>query len=184
MCFCFFSVKSCQFFRLHYSFPHSYAQSTVMVFFTHFHKKTKTTLLRVSTLFSTSRFCSDVTIQVFFLCTLACHAGCIYYSHMRIHSYMKSSTKCLIPNSFAFPTTIHQIPSKSSSTSVSVWIFRMSTSCHTGWKVLNCLANTTEIIGKKGKHGKFGFLFQVLFLGHWTRLFQFLLLCKYRMLLQ
>lgn len=141
-------------------------------------------LLGVSRLFSTSRFCSDVTIQEFFLCTLACHAECIYYSYMRTHSYMKSSTKCFIPDSFAFPTKFTKSQVNILVLPVSVWIFRMSTSWHTGWKVLNCLTNTTEIIGKKGKHGKLGFLFQVLFLGHWTRLFQFLLLCKYRMLLQ
>lgn len=91
------------------------------------------------------------------------------------------STKCLIPNSFALPTTICQIPNLVFL--VSVQIFR--TSWHTGWKDLNCLTNTTEITGeKKASMEKSGFLFQVLFLGHWARLFQFPLLCKYRRLLQ
>lgn len=102
-------------------FPHSYARPTAICFFTYFHKKTRKNLLRVSRLFSTSRFCSDVTIRAIFFCMLACHLVCIYYTHMRTPNtfiqYMKSSTKCLIPNSCAFPTTIYQIPSKTFSTS-------------------------------------------------------------------
>lgn len=112
------SVKNCQFFRLYQNFPHSYARPRAICFFTYFHKKTKKNLLRVPRLFSTSRFCSDVTITVIFFCTLACHLGCIYYTYMRTLNtfiqYRKSSTKCLIPNFCALPTTIYQIPNKTS----------------------------------------------------------------------
>lgn len=76
--------------------------------------------------------------------------------------HTKSSTKYLIANSCAFPTTIYQIPSKTFSTSC-FRIFKMSKYLHRGWKVLNCLTNTTEILGKKGKHRKLGFLFKSCF---------------------
>lgn len=116
-------------------------------------KKTKKNLLRVSRLFSTG-FCSDVTIQVFFSCTLACHAGCIYHTYIRTHLFIYEIFNKMPYSKFLC------IPLKQFTKSqvnllvflVSAQIFR--TSWHTGWKVLNCLTNITEIIGKKRKAWK------------------------------
>lgn len=62
----------------------------------------------------------------------------------------------------------------------------MSQSWQPGWKVLNCLTNTTKILGRKIKHGKLGFLFQGLAFRplDQTLLEQFLQLSKRRTLLQ
>lgn len=118
------------------------------VFFTHFPKKTKKNLLRVSRLFSTSRFCSDVTILVFFSCTLACHAGYIFHIYENTFINIWSLQQNAL---FQIPLHFPQFTKSQVNllVCVSVQIFRMSTSWHTGWKVLNCLTNTTEITGGK-----------------------------------
>lgn len=152
-----------------------------MVFSPTFPKKTRKNLLRVSRLFSTSRFCSDVNIQVFFSWTLASHAGCVYYTYMRTHLLIYEVFN-KTPYSKFFCISHNDSPNPKWIFECFLFLYRfLRTSWHTGWKVLNCLTNTTEIMRKKGKHGKSGFLFEVFFLGQWTRLF---LLCKYRMLLK
>lgn len=61
-----------------------------------------------------------------------------------------------------FPQQLTKFQAKLLVLLVSGRIFRMSQSWQPGWKVLNCLTNTTKILRRKIKHGKLGFLFQGL----------------------